>query len=134
MEEKIEQEIGIIKISDEVVGAIASLATTEVDGISGMSGGIGEGIVKLLTGSQLTKGVKVEVGEREVVIDVFVVVDYGVNIPEVCWKVQENVKQTVEKMTGLAVVGVNVYVQGVYIKDKKQETDKNSNEIGLKIV
>lgn len=129
MEERIDQGIGTIKISDEVVGAIASLATTEVDGISGMSGGIGDGIVKLLTGSQLTKGVKVEVGEKEVVIDIFVVVDYGVNIPEVCWKAQENVKQIVEKMTGLAVVGVNVYVQGVYIKNKKQETDKDSNEI-----
>lgn len=128
MEERIDQGIGVIKVSDEVVGTIAGIATTEVEGISGMSGGIGDGIAKLLIGSQMTKGVKVEVGEKEVVIDVSVIVDYGVNIPEVSWKVQESVKQTVEKMTGLAVVGVNVYVQGVYIKNKKPEAGKDSDE------
>jgi uncharacterized alkaline shock family protein YloU len=74
----------------------------------------------------MTKGVKVEVGEKEVVIDISVVVDYGVNIPEVSWKVQENVKKTVEKMTGLMVVEVNVYVQGVYIKEEKEEAKKAS--------
>ncbi|MDI6786364.1 MAG: Asp23/Gls24 family envelope stress response protein [bacterium] len=130
MEERVDQGIGMVKISDEVVGTIAGLATLQVDGISGMSGGIGEGIVKLLTGSQLTKGVKVEVGgEKEVVIDVSVVVDYGVNIPEVAWKVQENVKQAVEKMTSLIVVGVNVYVQGVYIKKEEQDINKKEMQI-----
>ncbi|MBU0600334.1 Asp23/Gls24 family envelope stress response protein [bacterium] len=121
MEERIEPGIGMVKVSDEVVGIIAGLATMEVEGISGMSGGIADGFAKLLTGSQLTKGVKIEVGEKEVAIDAYVIVTYGVNIPEVAWKVQENVKQAVEKMTGLMVAEVNVFIQGVCVKNQEDE-------------
>ena len=104
---------GKIRIADEVVGIIAGLAATEVAGVAGMSGGIAGGIAEILGRKNLSKGVKVEVGEREAAIDLFVIVEYGVRIPEVANNIQENVKKGIESMTGLAVVEVNVHVQGV---------------------
>ncbi len=108
-------EYGSIKIANEVVAIIAGLAATEVDGVAGMSGGITGGITEMLGMKNLSKGVKVEVGEKESAIDIYVVVEYGSNITEVATLVQENVKETVETMTGLRVIEVNVHVQGVNI-------------------
>lgn len=117
------QELGTIKISEEVVSVIAGLAATEVPGVAGMSGGVVNGISEMLGRKNLGKGVKVEVGEKEVSIDLYLIVDYGVRIPEVAWNVQENVKNAVENMTGLKVVEVNIHVQGVNMdkENKKQQ-------------
>jgi uncharacterized alkaline shock family protein YloU len=118
MEENLKEEIdmGIVKISDEVVGVIAGLATTEIKGVVGMSANLVGGITQILTGKKnLSKGVKVLVGESSATIDLFVVVEYGVKIPEVSKLVQENVKKTVETMTGLVVSAVNIHVQNVAI-------------------
>lgn len=115
-------EAGNVKISDEVVAIIAGLAATEVKGVAGMSGGIAGGIAEMLGRKNLSKGVKVEVGEKEAAIDVYIIVDYGTRIPDVAWNVQENVKKSVELMTGLKVVEVNIHIQGVNI-DKKDATD-----------
>lgn len=118
MEENIKNEIdlGIVKISDEVVGVIAGLATTEVKGIVGMSASLVGGITQILAGKKnLSKGVKVSVGESSAAIDLYVVVEYGVRIPDVAVEVQENVKKAVESMTGLNVSAVNIHVQNVMI-------------------
>jgi uncharacterized alkaline shock family protein YloU len=104
---------GTIKIADEVVGIIAGLAASETVGIAGMSGGVVGGIAELLGRKNLAKGVKVEVGEKEAAIDLFVAVDFGTEISSVARDAQVNVKSAVENMTGLKVVEVNVYVQGV---------------------
>jgi uncharacterized alkaline shock family protein YloU len=113
--EKIENtnDKGSIKIADEVVGIIAGLAATEVEGVAGMSGGIVGGIAEILGRKNLSKGVKVEVGEKEAAVDLYIIVNYGVRIPEVAWNVQENVKKAIENMTGLSVIEVNIHVQGV---------------------
>lgn len=108
-----ETDIGSIRIADEVVGVIAGLAATEIDGVAGMSGGIAGGIAEMLGRKNLSRGVKVEVGEKEAAVDLFVIVDFGVRIPDVALKIQQNVKRAVESMTGLTVVEVNVHVQGV---------------------
>ncbi len=113
--------LGAIRIANEVVAVIAGLAATEVEGIAGMSGGIAGGIAEMLGRRNLARGVKVEVGEREAAVDLFVVVDFGVRIPEVAVKVQENVKQAIESMTGLNVVEVNVHVQGVSFPEAQEE-------------
>jgi len=120
------QELGTIKISEEVVSVIAGLAATEVPGVAGMSGGVVNGLSEMLGRKNLGKGVKVEVGEKEVSIDLYLIVDYGVRIPEVAWNVQENVKNAVENMTGLKVVEVNIHVQGVNMdrENKKQQQVK----------
>jgi uncharacterized alkaline shock family protein YloU len=112
-ERKLPSELGAIRIADEVVSIIAGLAATEVDGVASMSGGIAGGIAEALGRKNLSKGVKVEVGEEEAAVDLYLIVRYGSRIPDVAWAVQENVKKSIENMTGLKVVRVNVHVQGV---------------------
>ncbi|XOQ58690.1 MAG: Asp23/Gls24 family envelope stress response protein [Clostridium sp.] len=120
-----EIDMGIVKISDEVVGVIAGLATTEIDGIVGMSANLVGGITQILSGKKnLSKGVKVSVGENSAAIDLYVVVEYGVRIPDVAFKVQENVKKAVESMTGLEVTAVNIHVQNVVISDSEENEYK----------
>lgn len=117
-------DIGIVKISDEVVEVIAGLAASEIDGIVGMSTKLVGGITKILTAKKsVSKGVKVTVGEDSASIDIFVVVTYGTKILDVARKVQENVKKSVESMTGLKVSAVDVYVQNMVLpkEDKKSE-------------
>lgn len=104
---------GTIKISEEVVKIIAGLAATEIEGVAGMSGGIAGGIAEKLGRKNMTKGVKAEVGEKEAVIDLSIIVEYGARIQDIAHQIQNKVKNTVESMTGLTVSGVNVNVQGV---------------------
>lgn len=125
MEQNIKEEIdmGIVKISDEVVGVIAGLATTEIKGIVGMSASLSGGFTQILSGKKnLSKGVKVSVGENSAAIDLFVVVEYGVRIPEVAVQVQDNVKKAVESMTGLIVSAVNIHVQNVLVVNSEENT------------
>ncbi|MFA5576994.1 MAG: Asp23/Gls24 family envelope stress response protein [Tissierellaceae bacterium] len=115
---------GSVRISNDVVAIIAGVAATEIEGVAGMSGGITGGIVEMLGMKNLSKGVKVEVGDKEAAIDIFIIVEYGSNISELGQKVQENVKKSVETMTGLEVVEVNVNIQGVNIsKENKIEVE-----------
>jgi uncharacterized alkaline shock family protein YloU len=117
-----QSEVGVIRIADEVVGIIAGLAATEISGVAGMSGGLVGGIAEMLGKKNLSKGVKVEVGEKEAAVDLYLIVEYGIRIPDIALKVQENVKRAIESMTGLDVVEVNVHVQGVgFSQDNKDE-------------
>lgn len=112
--------LGAVRIADEVVSIIAGLAATEVNGIEGMSGGLVGGIAEMLGRKNFAKGVKVEVGEKEAAVDLYIIVKYGVRIPDVALSVQENVKQAIETMTGLSVVEVNVHVQGVGFPEEEK--------------
>ncbi|MDN5365469.1 MAG: hypothetical protein PWP44_672 [Thermacetogenium sp.] len=123
-EEAERTSLGAIRIANEVVAVIAGLAATEVEGLAGMSGGIAGGIAEMLGRKNLSRGVKVEVGEREAAVDLYVIVEFGVQIPEVAMRVQENVKQAIESMTGLKVVEVNVHVQGVSFPEAAQEEQR----------
>lgn len=112
-----DNSLGSIRIADEVVEVIAGLAASEVGGVVGMSGGLVGDLAKILgRNKNLSKGVKVEIGEHEVAVDLYIVVEYGVSIPEVALSVQESVKEAIESMTGLKVVETNVHVQGVNTK------------------
>lgn len=113
--------IGTVRIADEVVGTIAGLAATEVNGIAGMSGGLVGGIAEMLGKKNFSKGVKVEVGEKEAAVDLYIIVEYGVRIPDIALTVQEKVKSAIENMTGLEVVEVNVHVQGVGFASEEVE-------------
>jgi len=121
-------EIGNVKISEEVVAIIAGVAAMDVPGVAGMSGGIAGGIAEILGRKNLSKGVKVEVGEKEAAIDLYIIVEYGCRIPDVSWDIQEKVKNAVETMTGLDVIEINIHVQGVNIEkeNKKEPTDEAS--------
>ncbi len=119
------QKNGKITFANEVVAIIAALAASEVKGIAGMSGGVVEGFAERLGRKNLTKGVKVEVGNEEAAVDVYVIVEYGVKIHNVAYEIQDTVKKAIETMTGLRVVEVNVYVQGVAVeKDIKEPKEK----------
>lgn len=123
MERTEHNDVGSIRIADEVVGIIAGLAATEVNGVAGMSAGLVGGIAEMLGKKNLSKGVKVEVGEREAAVDLYIIVEYGVRIPDVALRVQENVKRAIESMTGLDVVEVNIHVQGVGFGQDGEERD-----------
>jgi uncharacterized alkaline shock family protein YloU len=118
------EEFGTVKISDDVVSIISGIAATEVKGVAGMSGGIAGGIAELLGRKNQSKGVKVTIGEKEVNIDLHVIMEYGVKIPDVAWEIQEKVKKAVETMTGLNVVEVNIHVQGVTMDKVKEGEDQ----------
>ncbi|WP_215829306.1 Asp23/Gls24 family envelope stress response protein [Pelorhabdus rhamnosifermentans] len=120
--DKVSADVGTIRIADEVVGIVAGLAATEIPGVAGMSAGLVGGIAEMLGKKNLSKGVKVEVGEKEAAVDLYIIVEYGVRIPDVALKVQENVKRAIESMTGLDVVEVNIHVQGVgFVNESKEE-------------
>lgn len=126
-EELMPTELGQIKIADEVVAIIAGLAASEVEGVAGMSGGIAGGIADMLGKRNLAKGIKVEVGDRQTAVDIYVVIKYGARIPDVAWRIQENCKHAIESMTGLEVTRVNVHVQGInFDSEKNEETEEES--------
>lgn len=111
-----EQEHGDVNISDDVVGTIASIAAAEIAGVNGLNGGIAGDLAGIFGKKNLSKGVKITLEENSVQIDLSVIVDYGIKIPDVSWQIQENVKSAVETMTGLKVKEVNVHVTGVNLQ------------------
>jgi len=124
-----ENEKGAINISNEVIASIAGIAAAEVEGVSGMAGSVAAGIVeKLGAKKNPQKGVKVTVTDEGATIDVMIIVAFGVRIPELSWEVQENVKSSVESMTGIDVLAVNVMVEGVSF-EKKKKAPKSSDII-----
>ncbi len=119
----IPSDLGTVRIADDVVAIIAGLAATEVEGVAGMSGGFAGGISEILGRRNLSKGVKVEVGENDAAIELYIIVNYGARIPDVAWNIQENVKKAVETMTGLETTKINVHIQGVEFAGLKEEEE-----------
>ena len=127
--QEIEENNDGIKISNDVVAVIAGVAVSEVPGVASMSGGFAGGISEVLSGKKnLSKGIKVDADEKEVKIDVNIIVEYGSRIPDVAFEIQNRVKKSVEGMTGFKVEEVNVHIQGVntdIVKDEKIEQNKD---------
>lgn len=101
-----------IRIANDVIAAIANKAASEVPGVFSMSGGISD-----VFGKKMSKGIKVDAGEKSTKIDVNIIVEYGARIPEIAYEIQNRVKKAVESMTGLKVLEVNVHVQGVNLPE-----------------
>ena len=106
-------DLGTVKIADDVVAVIAGLAATEVKGVEAMAGNISNELMSKMGVKKLSKGVKVEVLDKRVKADLNLIVEYGYNIPAISQKVQEKVKSTIENMTGLEVTDVNIRIGGV---------------------
>ncbi len=122
-----ESAIGIVKISDEVVSVIAEIAADEIKGIVEIPHGVSSNISQILKGKNACCGTggKVRIDVEKATIEFSVGVEYGMRIPEVVASVQENVKRTVEAMTGLKVDKVNVNVQNIYVpKQEQPEAEK----------
>ena len=114
-----EDNLGEVHVADEVVAIIAGLAATEVEGVASMAGNITNELVSKLGMKNLSKGVKVEVAEKTVSVEVALNISYGYSIPEVSEKVQEKVKSAIETMTGLSVAIDNVRIATVDMKNTK---------------
>ena len=110
---KDEENVGVVQIADDVVAMIASLATTEVDGVCSMAGNITNELISRVGVKKLTKGVRVEVLDNNVTVDLAVTMEYGYNIPATCQQVQTKVKTAIENMTGLNCTDVNIRIAGI---------------------
>ena len=122
VENILNEEEDNINISEEVITTISGIAVSEISGVAEMAGGITGGITEVLSGKKnLSKGIKADIAGNNVKIDVNIIVNYGVRIPDVAFDIQNKVKQTVENMTGLKVNEVNVHVQGVNVEKTKEE-------------
>ncbi|XME03736.1 Asp23/Gls24 family envelope stress response protein [Lachnospiraceae bacterium C1.1] len=112
---------GEIKIADDVVAAIASLAAQEVEGVGRMTGSISKTIMNYVGMRSVEKGVRVDVAEGVVRADISLNIKYGYSIPEVSKNVQKNVKSAIETMTGLSVADVNIRIASI---DMGAESEK----------
>lgn len=121
VENILNEEEDNINIAEEVITTITGIAVSEISGVAEMAGGIAGGITEVLSGKKnLSKGIKAETDGNNVKIDVNIIVNYGVRIPDVAFDIQNKVKQSVETMTGLKVNEVNVHVQGVNIEKTEE--------------
>jgi len=112
------ENCGTVQIADDVVAMVASIAATEIDGVSAMAGNITNELMSKVGMKKLTKGVRVEVIGKKVVVDLAISMKYGYNIPATCQKVQTKVKNAIENMTGMKVEYVNVRIATVQMQNK----------------
>ncbi len=113
---KIKTEYGHIVIENEVIARIAGLAAMENYGIVGMAAkNVRDGIVQILKMESLTKGIRLNLSDEFIAIDLHIIVEYGTNIPAIADSLIEAVKYKVEENTGLTVSAVNIFVEGVRV-------------------
>lgn len=125
MDNENNSKIGNINISNEVVANIVGMAALEIDGVVSLSGGVKDGIAEFLGKKEFNKGIEIETNEDKIKIDISIIVEFGLKIPDISWRIQQNIKRRVEEMTGLTVSAVNVLVRGVELKnDREQPADE----------
>lgn len=115
-----EEKYGRVRVDNEVLASIAAIAARKVPGVHRISTSIVGGIIQWLRRSS-DAGVKVVIGEDEVNFELRVIVDYGVNIPEVTYQIQKTIKEEVERISGLKVGNVDVIIHGVHFPKKSPE-------------
>ncbi len=118
----LDDKLGTLKISDDVIAVCAMKATEKTRGVAALSGVFSDNITKNIFGKEpLYKGIKVNQNDEGINIDIYIIVQYGVKIPEVAWDIQENVKKEVEAMTEAVVKAVNIHVQGVHFTENEED-------------
>lgn len=118
--------LGKIEIAPEVIEVIAGIATTEVDGVFAMRGNFASGVAERFGKKTHGKGIKVELTETGVIIDVFLTIDYGASVPVLAQKIQTNIRQALRNMTELDIEETNVHIVGVQI-DSNEETQPEAD-------
>ena len=114
--QKLDNDLGIVNISEEVISIIAGLTAVECYGLVGMaSQGIQDGIARLLGRENLNQGIEVHKVEDGIVVELYIIVEYGTKISEVASNVMNRVRYTLEEQAGINVVAVNINVQGVRV-------------------
>ncbi|MRX73167.1 Asp23/Gls24 family envelope stress response protein [Bacillus lacus] len=119
-----ENGLGKVEIAPEVIEVIAGIAASEIDGVAQMRGNFAAGVVERLGKKNHGKGVKVELSEEGIIVDIYCVMIFGVSIPAVAQRIQDNIRQALLNMTALNINEVNVHVVGVQFESvKTQETE-----------
>ncbi|MBT2686282.1 Asp23/Gls24 family envelope stress response protein [Bacillus sp. ISL-37] len=118
-----ENGLGKVEIAPEVIEVIASIAASEVEGVTQMRGSFAAGVVERLGKKNHGKGVKVELAEEGIMVDVYCVMKFGVSIPVVAQKIQDNIRQALLNMTALDATEVNIHVVGVQFENQKVEPE-----------
>ena len=111
------QDIGTVRIADDVVAMIAAFAALDVEGVACMPGDVTREMISKGGMKKIAKSVKVDVTREGVKADLSVIVEYGYNIPSTSSRVQKRVKNAIEEMTGLVVIDVNIHISGISIPD-----------------
>jgi uncharacterized alkaline shock family protein YloU len=120
---------GKVEIAPEVIEVIAGIAASEVEGVSQMRGNFATGVVERLGKKNHGKGVKVELSESGIKVDVYCLMKFGVSIPSVAQKIQDNIRQALLNMTALEVEEVNIHVVGIQFENQKHEVVEVEQEI-----
>lgn len=121
MKSKGAQDLGNIEVAPEVLEIIASIAASDIEGVASMRGNFASGVVERLGKKVHGKGIKTDLSEEGLMIDVFCVVKYGVSIPQTALKIQEQIRQTLENMTSLQTQEVNVHITGVQFETAQED-------------
>ncbi|WP_226555482.1 Asp23/Gls24 family envelope stress response protein [Priestia aryabhattai] len=119
-----------LTFEDQVIKKIAGMAANEIKGILSMSGGFMSGLTDRFRSTEdITKGINAEVGEKQVALDLKVIVEYGKNVPAIFSETVHNVKKSVHDMTGLEVVEVNMHVEDVMTRSEfEAKTDRDKEQ------
>ncbi|MGB3887956.1 MAG: Asp23/Gls24 family envelope stress response protein [Priestia megaterium] len=119
-----------LTFEDQVIKKIAGIAANEIKGILSMSGGFMSGLTDRFRSTEdITKGINAEVGEKQVALDLKVIVEYGKNVPAIFSETVNNVKKSVHEMTGLEVVEVNMHVEDVMTRSEfEAKTDRDKEQ------
>ncbi|WP_217586670.1 Asp23/Gls24 family envelope stress response protein [Lentibacillus saliphilus] len=118
-------ELGKVEIAPDVIEIIAGIAASEIDGLSSMRGNFATGVVERFGKKSHSKGVKVELTEAGIVIDLYVVLNFGVSIPQVAQSIQNNIRQTLKNMTALEIDEINIHVVGVQMDPQTDSEEEN---------
>lgn len=119
---------GNVTFAPDVIATIAYLAAADIEGVDGMASGVVEGLSGILNSKKnYTKGVKVDINEKDVNVDISIIVKYGFKLHEVCANIQKSIKNAIETMTGLNVVAVNIAVQSISF-EKPEKPEKSAEK------
>lgn len=122
------EDLGEVKISDDVIAICAVNATLKTEGVAKMYTGITDSISQMLGKESVSKGAKISQSDEGTSIDLFIVVEYGTNIPDVAFSIQQNVKKEIETMADKEVTAVNIHVQGVELPEDKENEEEEEEE------
>lgn len=115
--------LGKVEIAPEVIEVIAGIAASEVEGVAQMRGNFATGVVERLGKKNHGKGVKVDLTEEGIKVDVYCLMKFGVSIPTVAQKIQDNIRQALLNMTALEATEVNIHVVGITFESQKHEVE-----------
>ncbi|MGD6815581.1 Asp23/Gls24 family envelope stress response protein [Metabacillus sp. 84] len=115
--------LGKVEIAPEVIEVIAGIAASEVEGVGNMRGNFASGVAERLGKKNHGKGVKVDLSEEGISIDIYCTMAFGVSIPNVAQSIQDNIRQALITMTALDITEINVHVVGILFDSKTPEVE-----------